>query len=151
MKIASSPLYLDTSALAKLYFPEAESDALESALAGRTDLLVSDLALTEMTSALARRVREGFLAGRDADRIYAEALRDVEKGEFRRLDLTSEVHREAERLLLVAKGTGVPLRSADALHLALAVRARARGLVTYDRTMVRAASLVGSLEIHPVA
>ena len=69
---------------------------------------------------------------------------------FRRiLDLTPESHREAERLLLAAKRTTLPLRAADALHLALAIQAGARGIVTFDLRMARAAVLAGSLEIHP--
>jgi predicted nucleic acid-binding protein len=46
------PVYIDASALVKLFVPEEESDALNRALAGLTDVIVSDLALTEMASAL---------------------------------------------------------------------------------------------------
>jgi predicted nucleic acid-binding protein len=46
------PVYLDTSALLKLYFPEPLSEELQAALGGRTDLFVSDLVLTEAASAL---------------------------------------------------------------------------------------------------
>ncbi len=41
VRIESSPVYLDTSALAKLYVQEAGSDELDSALIGRRDLLWS--------------------------------------------------------------------------------------------------------------
>jgi predicted nucleic acid-binding protein len=44
--------------LVKLFVAEPESDALNEALAGLTDVIVSDLALTEMASALGRRMRE---------------------------------------------------------------------------------------------
>ena len=54
----TEPVYLDASALVKLFVPEEESDALNQALAGLTDVIVSDLALTEMASALSRRTRE---------------------------------------------------------------------------------------------
>lgn len=59
-RIAScaEPVYLDASALAKLFVHEPESDDLNEALAGLTDVIVSDLALTEMASALGRRTRE---------------------------------------------------------------------------------------------
>jgi hypothetical protein len=39
VKIASSPVYLDTSALAKLYLPESGSDEMEEALFGRRDVI----------------------------------------------------------------------------------------------------------------
>ena len=54
----AEPVYLDASALVKLFVPEAESDELNRALTGLTDVIVSDLALTEMASALGRRTRE---------------------------------------------------------------------------------------------
>ena len=54
----AGPLYCDSSALAKLVVPEAGSDELNAAIAGRDDVLVSDLAVSEVASALGRRVRE---------------------------------------------------------------------------------------------
>ena len=53
------PLYCDASALLKLYAPEPGSDEFNRTVEARDDLLVSDLALTEVISALARRLREG--------------------------------------------------------------------------------------------
>jgi predicted nucleic acid-binding protein len=146
VRIASSPVYLDTSALAKIYVAEPESDALEAALLGRRDLVVSDLAVTELTSLLARRVREHDITGTAARRLYRAVLRDLAAGEFRRLELTARVHREAERLLLVL-GDRVPLRAADALHLALATMAEARTLVTYDRRMRLAVRGLGTFDL----
>ena len=55
------PVYFDSSALIKLYVPEPGSDELNRSVEGRNDLLVSDLALTEVVSAVARRLREGGL------------------------------------------------------------------------------------------
>lgn len=146
VKIAASPIYLDTSALAKIYVPEPESDELDAALEGRRDLLVADLAITELTSALARRLREGDVTAAQAQRIYQRILRDIADGEFRRLDLTANTHREAERLLM-SIGRRVPLRAADALHLALGITGGARTLITYDRRMVDAANAVGTFEL----
>ena len=91
MQIEASPLYLDTSALAKIYVQEADSDALDAALTGRRDLLISELALTELTSALARRVREKQVDATVGRRIYQQLLRDVRTGEYRLLDLTSAI------------------------------------------------------------
>ena len=148
MRIESSPVYLDTSALAKLYVQEAESDDLDSALIGRRDLLISELTLTELTSAIARRVREGEIEASIARRIYQQLFRDVRAGEYRLLDLTSATHREAERLLLTI-GRHAPIRAGDSLHLAVAALADARTLVTYDRQMHAVASTLGSFEVLP--
>jgi uncharacterized protein len=148
VRIESSPVYLDTSALAKLYVQEEDSDELDSVLVGRRDLLISELALTELTSAIARRVREGALGPNAGRRIYQQLLRDIRDGEYRVLDLTSATHREAERLLLTI-GRQAPLRAADSLHLAIAALADARVLVTFDRQMRAAAVALGSFEILP--
>jgi predicted nucleic acid-binding protein len=146
VRIVSSPVYLDTSALAKIYVAERESRELESALLGRRDLIVSNLTITELTSAIARRVRNAELAPAHARRIYQRVLRDLTAGEFRRAELTTGVHREAERLLMTVGGR-LALRAGDALHLALASIAGARALVTFDRRMAEAAATVGTFEL----
>jgi predicted nucleic acid-binding protein len=69
----AEPVYLDASALVKLFVPEPESDDLDQALAGLTDAIVSDLSLTEMTSAVGRRTREQRLTREEAQRLYREA------------------------------------------------------------------------------
>jgi predicted nucleic acid-binding protein len=140
-----APLYLDASALGKLYMAEPESDSLNRALRGRRDLHVSDLAITEIVSALARRRREGLLPADVPPRLHATILAHLESGLFHRVELIAEVHREAERLLLTLE---VPVRAADSLHLALALAAGARTFVTYDRRQAAAARRSG-LNIWP--
>jgi predicted nucleic acid-binding protein len=53
----------------------------------------------------------------------------------------ADTHREAERLLLALKD--VPMRAADALHLALATTAGAAAVVTFDHRLEEAARAVG--------
>ena len=140
------PLYCDASALAKLFAPEAGSDELNELLVGRDDVLVSDLGMTEVVSALARRAREGTLPAATAKLIHRRLLAIAAQGAFRRVELLAATHREAERLLL---GSGrAPLRAADALHLALALGAGAGAMLTFDRAMARAA-LEQSLAVWP--
>lgn len=99
-----------------------------------------------MTSALARRVREGLLAATPARRVHRKLLSTMASGVFRKLELLPATHREAERLLLAARAT--PLRAADAHHLALALEARAMTLLTYDLAFARAAAAQG-LDVWP--
>ncbi|MGH7894360.1 MAG: type II toxin-antitoxin system VapC family toxin [Candidatus Binatia bacterium] len=149
MRIASSPVYLDTSALAKIYVAEVESHALESAVVGRHDLIVSDLAVTELSSLVARLVRERRLLSMAATALYQSVSGDLETRAAHRVELTTVVHREAERLMLHL-GERLPLRAADALHLALAMHAGARTLVTFDRRMTAAARETGVFELPAV-
>jgi len=135
----AGPVYLDASALVKLFVPEAESDDLNEALVGARDVVLSDLALTETASALERRAREGLLAPAESRRLHREAAKLAES--CRRAELTPPVHRRAERLLLTFRET--PLRAVDALHIALALDADAATLVTYDPRLRAAAASQG--------
>jgi predicted nucleic acid-binding protein len=142
------PLYCDASALLKLYFPEPGSEELNRLLEGREDLLASDLAVTEIVSALARRARQDALGWAEASRVQRALLTGLEGGACQRVELTRDVHRVAERLLLVRAGP--PLRAADALHLALAVSGRAACVATFDVRLSAAARAVG-LTTYPAA
>jgi uncharacterized protein len=137
----SGPVYVDASALVKLYFPEPDSDALNQQLLGRRDLVASDLAVTEVVSSLARRRREGTLGLDVAQRAHRALLGHLEDGVFQRTELTPECHRVAERLLLQLKQ--VPLRAADALHLALTAAADCATILTYDVRLAEAAQAMG--------
>jgi predicted nucleic acid-binding protein len=145
--VEETGIYLDSSALAKLYVPEPESDRLDSFLRGRRDLLMSELAITEVLSAVARKRREGILSASQAFEIRDAILADAGSGSFNRLDLGPLVHREAERLLLNVES--VALRTLDALHVALALQASATYIVTYDARMGAAALHAGLKVIEP--
>jgi predicted nucleic acid-binding protein len=129
-------IYLDASALAKLYLPEPESESLEACLRGRRDLLISELTITEVVSAVARRRREGALSTAQLF-LVRDAVLAAGGGSFRRLDMSPAVHREAERLLLGIDS--VPLRALDALHIALAFSGAATRIATFDARMSAAA------------
>ena len=134
----AEPVYLDASALVKLFVPEPESDDLNRALAGLTDVIVSDLALAEMASALGRRVRERRLTRDNARRLYREASRL--HASSHRAELTPPIHRRAERLML---SLTTPLRALDALHLATALDVEAATVVTFDPRLRDAAGSQG--------
>jgi uncharacterized protein len=134
-------IYIDSSALAKLYVPEPESKLLDEFLRGRTDLMISELVITEVMSAVARRRREGVLSAAQAHAIRDAVLSDAGSGCFQRLDLNPSVHRKAEGMLLSTDS--VPLRTLDALHIALALSGAATRVITFDARMANAAALHG--------
>jgi hypothetical protein len=144
---ADARIYVDSSALAKLYVPEAESEKLDAFLRGRRNLMISELAITEVLSAVARRKREGELRAKHANEIRDAVLSDAGSGAFARLDLSPEVHRFTERLLLATDS--LPLRTLDALHIALAFSGEASHLLTFDRRMQEAAVQAGLHAIEP--
>ena len=134
-------VYIDSSALVKLYMPEPESELVDRFLRGRLDLVISELSITEVISAVARRKREGALDGKQARQIRDAVLSDAKSGSLRRLDLTPAIHRDAERILLSTES--VSLRTLDALHIALAVSGETSRVMTFDRHMAEAAVLYG--------
>lgn len=118
--------YLDTSAALKLLIEEPESAALAQTLDDRTGdrLVASMLLFTEVHCAAHRRVQlapEAVNAVLDAIDVF-DVIRDD----------------------LVRAGTsGWGLRSADAIHLAAALRIGADELITYDSELAAAARLAG--------
>jgi predicted nucleic acid-binding protein len=140
------PLYCDTSALLKLYLPETGSVDFTRIVGGRSDLLISDLAVTEVASALSRRVRQGAISPDDAHRMQRTIIGSLDDAGYARVELTRDVHRRAEHFLLTLRDT--PLRTADALHLALALSARAASMASFDGRLAAAARAIG-LGVYP--
>lgn len=128
--------YLDTSAAMKLLVEEPESSALADLVAAIVDapadvLLASWLLHTELHCA----------AGRHPDVIDLEAV-GVVLDALSLLDLTRGD-------LLTAGSLAGGLRSHDALHLAVALRAGAEAFVTYDQALATAAATAGLQVLSP--
>ena len=124
--------YLDTSAAMKLVLDEPQSDALTADLAGSDDrrLVSSWLLHAEMHCA----------AGRHPQDVDLEAVRTV-------LDSVSLI--DLTRGDLLAAGTHAPLRSNDAIHLAVALRVGADEIVTYDGELIEQATAAGLPVLSP--
>ena len=140
------PLYCDSSALLKLYWPEPGSTEFNRTVEGRDDLLVSDLVVTEIVSALCRRRRQGAVTDEVIRRVQRAIITRLDDGTYRRIELTRDTHRRAEEFFVNL--TEIPLRAADALHLAMAVSARAASMASFDERQRAAARAVG-LAIYP--
>ena len=98
-------VYIDASALAKLYVPEAESERLDAFLRGRVGLMISELAITQVLSAVTRRKREGELRPELANQIRGARLADPIRARIRTVrghgllagpTAPSQVHRPAQ-------------------------------------------------------
>ena len=141
----AEPVYLDASALVKLFVPEPGSDDLNQELAGLKDVIVSDSALTEDgVSARAPYPR----AAAHARPGTATVSRGVEAARLvppRGVDAADPPLR-AERLML---SLTVPLRTLDALHLATALDVQAGTIVTFIRVLRGAAASQGLFVAPP--
>jgi predicted nucleic acid-binding protein len=114
---------------------------------GRDDLTISDLAVTEVMSALARRLREGTVAPDAVRRMHRAITGALDDGLYVRVELTRETHRRAEHYLVTLSATR--LRASDALHLALAMSARAASVASFDLRLATAARALGLATYPP--
>jgi uncharacterized protein len=142
--------FLDTSALAKLYHHEPGSDLVEAWAADETVLLwISDLARTELHSALIRKVRESEMTEEVLHEIL-ECFRVDLLHRFHIVPLTVRIV-EGAIDLLIGHGKRYPLRTLDALQLASAQAVEGEGLafVTADSKLIAVASVVFSQVLNP--
>ena len=122
--------YVDTSAAMKLVVAETESVALAKDLSAGRRLVASWLLHTEMHCA----------TGRHPDDVDIATVQQV-LNTVNLVDLT--------RGDMIAAGTHAPLRSNDAIHLAVAIRLGADEMVTYDAELAEAAKAAGLVVLAP--
>jgi predicted nucleic acid-binding protein len=130
-------LYLDTSALMKWYVAESDSDAFDDFLAQRPGASISRLTILELRRALARRRRNRDISGateRSAFSLFESHLRDGV------LDvLAMHDSHFVGALEIMQNLPRIPLRTLDALHLAVARANSIEAIATADSVMVKAA------------
>jgi predicted nucleic acid-binding protein len=148
-------VFLDTSALAKLYHRELGSDYVERLLdpQGENRIFVSPLSLIEMESVLATKARIGQLSRAGVEVARRKFLIDLAK---RRLHVSPEFesrHFEYARTCVAIYGIGEGLRSLDALQLSMAMHLSTGGLLHFivaaDQTLCRVARLEHLTAIDP--
>jgi predicted nucleic acid-binding protein len=107
-------LYLDTSALVKLYVREAGTDDTRAQLDAASMVATSRVAYPEARAALARRQREAAITRAALARAVAALDRDL--GHFVVVELSAKVAKRAGDL-----AERRALRGFDAIHLASAL------------------------------
>lgn len=134
-------LYLDTSALVKLYVSEEGAAQVRAAVDRAESVATSSIAYVEARAAFARRHREGGISSQDHRRTVRRF--NLDWPHLVRLEATESLIRAAARAAEVYR-----LRAYDALHLtsALIFRDRVGGSVVfacYDEGLMAAASRAG--------
>jgi uncharacterized protein len=130
--------YLDTSALAKWYINEPLSATVEAFIQAHAPLDISSLTVTEMRCLLARRRRNDNFEATLEHRIFATFQQDIKQGHLR-LHMFEDDHLKTATTL-ISRLPEIPLRTLDALHLAIAVEIGATTVVTSDTIMSKAAT-----------
>ena len=128
--------YLDASALVPLLVSDKHTAAARR-LVQNAEPVISRWTAAEVTSALNRLIRIGRIGAQDAAR--AEEAVDEMLATTSVIELAAGDAALARHLL---RQVAAPLRAADALHLAIAVRLD-RPLASFDETLRAAALEVG--------
>lgn len=134
-------MYLDSCILVKLLVAEPDSEFFISSLEGKP-LVTSELAQTEVFSALLARERAGKISAKDRRLAWHELEARIAAKEIRIENLNGIVLQKA-RHLLDRCHPKVPLRTLDAIHLATADLCHDFPLVTTDARLRDAATLMG--------
>ena len=130
-------LYVDTSALAKWYVAESDSDAFDDFIRDQPGAHISRLTVLELKCVLARRRRNREITPRVEAAAFSMFESHVRDG-FLVVLAMNDAHFINASQILSSVGQ-IPLRTVDALHLAVA---RANGddsIATADQVMVTAA------------
>lgn len=134
-------LYLDTSALVKLYVDEPGRGAVTTALAADAIVATQEIAYIEAHAAFSRAEREGRLTHPDLEKLRGEFERDWPS--YLVVKVSQALLEQAVKLV-----DSFALRAYDAVHLAAAQSlARETGerisFACFDRRLNRAADVLG--------
>ncbi|MEZ5536442.1 MAG: type II toxin-antitoxin system VapC family toxin [Thiolinea sp.] len=137
--------YIDTSALAKWYLNEVGSGQFAEWMVSQEDTHISTLTMTEFRCLLARRERNRELGSLSARQIYTIFEQDIELGflivqEVKNADLQ-------EALVQIERLANLPLRTLDAMHIAIAERQQMDAIASADKVMLAAAEQLGMTAI----
>lgn len=134
-------IYVDTSALLKRYIPEANSDSFDAYFVAHAPVAISRLTLVEVRSGLARKRREGALSAKQERAAMDEVRIDIQDGALH-VQPGADAHFIGAQHLIDRLGH-LPLRTLDALHLAIAEVEQVDELATADDVMRSAAAAMG--------
>lgn len=130
-------LYVDTSALAKWYVAETDSNAFDDFIRDHAGAHISRLTVVELRCMLARRRRNHEITGRVESAAFTLFESHVRDGLLVVLSMNDAHFVSASEILTTLRR--YPLRTLDALHLAVARAHGARSIATADQVMVGAA------------
>jgi uncharacterized protein len=131
--------YLDTSVLVAYYCPEPLSEAVERILRRMDQPAISALTEVKFASALARKVREKGLSREEANLVLNEFKAHIGRQLFTRIPVDREHFTVAFTWLTQFS---LPLRTLDALHLAIAAGTDLK-IITADRRLSQSARKLG--------
>jgi predicted nucleic acid-binding protein len=146
--------FLDSSALAKRYYPESGSADVELLFSEpKNRIYVSKLAIVEVQSSLIRKVREKLLSEADFFEVRTRLEDDAAIG-LLEVATVGGPRLEAAALVLSTYGLVHNIRTLDAIHLATAIAIHSQrplsGFVAADKKLLAVASESCGLQVIEV-
>jgi uncharacterized protein len=143
--------YFDNSALIKLYHQESGTEQAEEIFRqAESTLVISELAIVELYSTLARKVRIGEITP-EAQNVTRSNFEDDCTQRFIVMPLDSAVIQKSKELLQ-RYGNTKALRTLDALHLATCLMAQTRENLVFvcaDRQLLDVGQAAGLQTLNP--
>ena len=137
-------LYLDTSALLKWYLQEPYSDEFCEFIQRQPGARISSLTITEMHCTLARLTRSREISASYAAEAIATFSAQTTAGYIVPLPVQDDHFSHATEFIDKLK---LPLRTLDALHLAVAHATDCKEFATADKIQAKAARALG-MNVH---
>jgi predicted nucleic acid-binding protein len=141
-------LYFDTSYLVRLYTKDAGWEKVRE-LASTDNLSCCLHGQAESVAAFHRKFREGALTQKELGVLLAEFAKDSKAGAYCWLPL-SPVVMDRVASTFARLPSAVPLRAADAIHLACAANAGFAKIYSHDTRLLAAAAHFGLAGENPI-
>ena len=148
-----SALYVDTSALLKLYVQESSTDEVHRLVAAsRQSVDCHEFHRLESENAMRLKVFRGDIGPRQAEAALTQMRQDLRAGRLRRRSVEWEAAFVDARRLAQSHTRATGCRSLDLLHIAIACQWECAAFLTLDDRQARAAAAAGlSLAKLPAA
>ena len=148
-----SSYFFDTSALAKLYHPEIGTPkVVEIVEAVGVQIRISRLTVVELRSVFAIKVRTQVVTQEDVSLLLRQFQEDVVSRKFQIFAVQESEFALAERLI-EQYAFDKPLRTLDAVQLAIALGLKSQGLIDHfvaaDAALCEVAALEGLSVLDP--
>ncbi len=131
--------YIDTSVIVAYYCPEPMSEAVEELIIEIKQPAISHLTEIEFASAISRKIREKNLSQTDGNKILTQFQSHIQQKMFRWLSLEYKHFQMGKNWI---SQFNTPLRTLDALHLALASSFNLT-LLSADLQLLKSARILG--------
>ena len=129
--------YIDTSIIVAYYCPEPLSEKVEDFITAHARLAISNLTELELFSAISRKICEGNMVRKHGSRVISKFIAHLDDLFYVRLPIESHHYTLARDWIGQFSS---PLRSLDAIHLAIASSSGST-FITADEGLAKTAEM----------